>query len=296
MFRDLPSPNALRTFESAARLGSFKAAAEELYVTPTAVSHQIRSLENVLGIALFLRGIRQVELTEEGKRLAPALLRAFLEMKSAVEQIVETGHTITVSTTPAFALLRLVPELPLFYQQAAGINIQIDTATTPVNLSQNQRVDVAIRYGISPHSELMNIPLIREHFGAYVSPSSGIERISNLTVLLETQWQQPILQEVNWNTWLKAAGIPAGEGQRTVYFDEEHYVLQAAIAGQGVALASSALTTDMVARNLLRPIYESVRLPGSMYTLLCIAAKARSPFVKQFLDWAVDRFADESAS
>ncbi len=291
MFRGLPSPGALRTFESAARLGSFKRAAAELSVTPTAVSHQIRALEDTLGVQLFVRRTRQIDLTEIGSALAPALTRGFQEMKTAFDEVLATDPVITVSTTAAFALLRLVPELPSFYAQAPGMRVQIETATHPIDLRHDRHVDVALRYGSGPYPGLFALPLVEEAFSAYAAPGriDNDARLSGAT-LLETDWQQPVLGDVNWPSWFARAQLEIDDIARIVRFDEEHFVLQAAIAGQGVALASSVLASDMVARGLLVPVRPDVHLEGSAYTALCLEENSRSRNVETFLAWLETRF------
>lgn len=291
MFKSLPSPGALRTFESAARLGSFKQAAAELSVTPTAVSHQIRTLENALGVQLFTRRTRRIELTEIGSSLAPALTRGFLEMKSALDDVCTRNPVITVSTTAAFALLRLVPELPSFYAHAPGTRVQIDTSTHPIDLRRDRRIDVALRYGVGPYPGLFAIPLVEEVFGAYAAPGM-LEKDLDLSgaTLLETKWQQSVLQDVNWRSWFARARMGISDVERIVRFDEEHFVLQAAIARQGIALASSVLAADMAARKLLVSVRPDVQLKGAAYTALCLEENAQSRKVSGFLDWLGERF------
>ena len=291
MFKGLPSPGALRTFESAARLGSFKQAAAELSVTPTAVSHQIRTLEDALGVQLFARHARRIELTEIGSALAPAFTRGFQEMKTALDEVLTTDPVITVSTTAAFALLKLVPELPSFYAQAPGMRVRIETATHPIDLRHDRNVDVALRYGSGPYPGLFALPLVEEEFGAYAAPKRIVKdaRLSGAT-LLETDWQQPVLRDVNWPAWFAHAELKIDDVARIIRFDEEHFVLQAAIAGQGVALASSVLASDMVARELLAPVRPEVQLKGSAYTALCLEETSRSRKVSTFLEWLKARF------
>jgi len=291
MFKGLPSPGALRTFESAARLGSFKQAAVELAVTPTAVSHQIRALEDTLGVQLFVREARQIKLTEIGSALAPSFTRGFQEMKTALDEVLTTDPVITVSTTAAFALLRLVPELPSFYAQAPGMRVQIDTSTHPVDLRHDRHVDVALRYGSGPYPGLFARTLVEEEFGAYAAPGR-VDKDARLigATLLETNWQRPILQNVNWPGWFARAQLEIGDVARIVHFDEEHFVLQAAIAGQGVALASSVLASDMVVRELLVPVRPNVQLKGSAYTALCLEENSRSRKVGAFLEWLDTQF------
>ena len=285
MFGRLPSLPALRTFESAARLGSFKAAAVELTVSATAVSHQIRTLEDQLGVPLFVRSTRSIELTTAGDALAPVLTRAFSDIRNALEVVLSVEAVITVSTSPSFATLRLVPRLLEFYSEYPNYSVQLDTTTRAINLKQDRRVDIAIRYGHGPYEGLDETPLFEETFGAYVSPRSLLldQKLEDLT-LIETAWQQDVLAHISWKNWLKMANIRTAK-PNIVHFDEEEHVLQAAIAGQGVALASTILAADLVNRNLLTPYRGEIQLTGAIYTALCLPEQRRTKKVDLFIDW-----------
>lgn len=285
MFARLPSLPALRTFESAARLGSFKAAAAELTVSATAVSHQIRALEEQLGVPLFIRKTRAIGLTAAGKELAPVLTRTFLDIRNALEIIVSEESVITVSTSPSFATLWLVPRLFDFYARHPKHRVQLDTTTSVTDLKQDRRIDIAIRYGQGPYEGLDATPLFDESFGAYLSPSlfSPDQKLEDLT-LIETAWQQDMLTDINWKEWLKVANV-AATNPTIVHFDEEEHVLQAAIAGQGIALASSILAADLVHRNLLSLYRPEIQLKGAAYTALCLPEQRSTKKVDIFLDW-----------
>lgn len=293
MFARLPPLPALRAFEAAARLGSFKAAAEELFVTPTAISHQIRSLESTLGAGLFERRTRSVELTEVGRALAPAMTRGFLEIRSGLENALDQVSVINLSTTPAFATLRLVPELPRFYEREPDIRVKIDTSTQLVDLHRDRGTDLVIRYSIHPQEGLADLPLMAEHFIAMAAPSLVGTDIAIEGTLLETRWQQPVLGDVSWADWFEAAGLPVPDESRLVTFDEELYVLQAAIAGRGIALASSVLAADFIARGLLQPMRDEVVLPGASYRALALPRTMDNRKIQTFLDWLKDTFGSE---
>lgn len=287
MFERMPSPSALRTFEAAARLGSFKAAAEELGVTPTAVSHQVRALEKALGIALFARRARAVALTQSGDILAVAVGGGLLQIKQALERIAAAQATLTVTTTPAFAALRLAPHLPAFYARHPEISVQLLTGAEPVDLRRERQVDIAIRYGDGSYPELHAVPLLGETFGAYGAPGL-VETFCSLkdAPLLATRWRRPVLKHVAWKQWLVAAGEHmATPDMRVMAFDEEYYALQAAVAGQGLVLASSALAGDMVARGLLAPYRPEIRLQGAEYVALCLPERFEAKRVRDFMRW-----------
>ena len=288
MFARLPSSSALKTFESAARLGSFKAAAEELAVSATAVSHQIRAMEDQLGVALFVRKTRRIELTTAGAALAPILTRAFLDIRNALEVVVSEEAVIRISTTPSFATLWLVPRLLDFYSKYPKYSVQLDTTTRAVNLKQDRHVDIAIRYGVSLHEDLDATPLFKETFGAYASPVLlDREEPCGGYTLIETAWQKKILADIGWLNWLEKAGLDISD-PTIVSFDEEEHVLQAAIAGKGLALASSVLVEDLLQRNLLVPYRGEIQQPGAGYTALCRPEQRQARKVEAFLSWLTE--------
>ena len=296
MFGRLPSPSALRTFEAAARLVSFKAAAQELFVTSAAVSHQIRALESQLQVQLFVRKTRLIELTPAGAELAPVLTRAFLDIRNTLENIVSEETVITVSTTASFATLCLVPSLVEFYVANPGFRVQLDTTTTPLDLVKERRVDIAIRYGHGPYPGLDTTKLLEGTFGAYVSPGMlDSPQGLNGATLIETAWQQDVFAEINWKNWLYTAEIQLAN-PTIIRFEEEQNVLQAAIAGRGAALANSTLVADMVKRNLLVPYREEIQLKGAGYTALCLPAQKKTRKTETFLKWLKASLSERSNS
>lgn len=294
MFAQLPPLGALRAFEAAARLGSFKEAADELFVTPTAISHQIRSLESQLQASLFIRKTRRVELTPAGKALAPALTRGFLEIRSGLEDVLEQASIINVSTTPAFAALRLVPELPRFYQQEPDIRVKIDTSTRLVDLHRDRDTDLAIRYSRNPQADLEDIPLMEERFVALAAVGTDATALEAEATLLHTRWQQPVLEHVSWQEWFAVAGLTAPGEERILAFDEELYVLQAAMAGHGIALASSVLAADLVNRGLLQPLREDIALTGATYRIVALPNTTESNKVRKLVNWLENTFGEDT--
>lgn len=296
MFQRLPSPSALRTFEAAARLGSFKAAAEELGVTPTAVSHQVRALEESLGAALFVRRTRAIELTEAGAALSPAVHQALNGIRTALEDLALTQSTLTITTTPAFAALRLAPMLADFERRHPGLRTQLTASPELVDLRRDRRVDVAIRYATGPHPGLTASPLLQETFAAFAapgrfSPDAPLDR----SPLIETRAAQPLMAKATWAHWGLAWAQETGQAWdpnrlQVTRFDEEHYALQAALAGQGVALLSTALVGDTVARGWLAPLHPNIRLPGGGYTALCAPDRAGARKIRLFLAWLREAF------
>lgn len=280
-----PSASALRVFDAAARLGSFKAAAEELGVSPTAVSHQIRSLEEQLSLALFVRRTRRVELTEAGTRLAAATSVAFQQITDALEDLTQSERTLTVSTVPAFAALWLAPRLGAFEALNPDIRVRVETSTELVDLTRDRRVDLAIRYGGGDYAGVETMPLATETLRAFGAPDyvRNLTRLSD-AVLISTRWVSRTLPAFTWDDWAEAASETGPEtGPR--HFDQEQEVIQAGLAGQGLILMSSLLVGDMVRRGWLMPYKPDIVLPGLTYSAVTTAAHAGVGKVRRFLSW-----------
>ncbi len=294
MFARIPSPAALRTFEAAARLGSFKAAAAELGVTPTAVSHQIRALEEMLDTPLFVRRTRAVELTEAGASLSPAVHEGLYAIRTALEEIVEAEQSLTVTTTAAFATMRLMPRLPAFEAAWPGLRVRVEAGAGLVDLRRDRRVDVAIRYAAEAPQGDNAVLLISERFGAYAAPNRVEEDPARAETLIETDWQQPLFAHVSWDSWFAASGDTLRQGSRVLRYGEEHFVLQAAIAGHGVALMSSALVGDALERGLLVQLRSDVILAGAAgtYTAVCAPGRQQERKIARFMRWAQSTFRD----
>lgn len=287
MFASLPL-TALRAFESASRLLSFKAAAEELSVTPTAVSHQIRSLETWLGVPLFERLPRQVRLTECGKRLFHSLHGAFLEMAQSVDTLrpQRSGASLTISTTAAFAALWLVPRLGRFYARHPNISVRLDTHCEVVDLHQDASVDLVVRYSLDDYPNLYGLCLFDESFGVYGSPEQVAQASIRAPTLISVRWHNSKLYAHGWEAWCSRSAETWLTGNPAVReYDEEHYALQAAIAGQGLVLASNILVSESVASGLLVAYRSGIQVNGAGYSALCVPGRERHPPVRAFFAW-----------
>lgn len=287
MFASLPL-TALRAFESASRLLSFKAAAEELSVTPTAVSHQIRSLESWLGVSLFDRLPRQVRLTDCGERLFHSLHGALLEVAQSVDTLrpQRSSANLMISTTAAFATLWLVPRLGRFYASHPNINLRLDTNCEVIDLHQDASVDLVIRYSLDDYPNLYGLCLFDECFAVYGSPEQVTLAATRQPTLISVRWHNSRLYAYGWEAWCERAGESWLEGQPVIReYDEEHYALQAAIAGQGLVLASNILVSESVASGLLQAYRPDIRVDGAGYSALCVPGRERHPPVRAFFQW-----------
>ncbi|WP_176016369.1 LysR substrate-binding domain-containing protein [Burkholderia sp. BCC0398] len=288
MFSKIPL-TALRVFESSARLGTFKAAAEELSVTPAAVSHQIKSLESRVGVLLFERGAGGVRLTEEGEQLFRASHDALLALSRGLDALrpdAADARPLVLTTTPAFAAMWLIPRLGAFRRVDPHLHIKVETGNTLVDLERDARVDLAIRATSRRFPALHEIALIDEYFGAYAAAGFDAHRADAPLDLIETVWDTPLPVSVDWASWCCAAGREAWL-ERAVFrhYDDEHYALQAVLHGQGIALLSSVLAAEHVERGALMPIEPTVRLDGARFVALCRPGREREPQVRRFLDW-----------
>ena len=282
----LPSASALRVFDAAARLGSFKAAAAELGVSPTAVSHRIRSLEDQLGLALFVRKTRKVELTEAGTTLAAATSAAFQRIGDALEELTLVERTLTVSATPTFAALWLVPRIDAFEARHPDIRVHVDTSTATVDLARDRRVDVAIRYGRGSYPGFVAETLFTERVAAFGAPDY-LERLPSFeaATLIDTRWRSAALPAITWSDWCALAEETRRRETPDRRFDQEQHVIQAGLAGQGLILVSTLLVEDLVARGWLRPYRPDISLPGLTYASVTTGARAGVLKVRRFLSW-----------
>ena len=251
----LPSLNGLRFFEAVARHMSFKEAARELFVTPGAVSQQIRHLEEELEVTLFRRNGRQVQLTEAGLQLFPALRESFLRITQVIDQLkaLDSTGALTISVLPSFASKWLVPRLDRFAERHPEIDIRISASRDLVDFSKAD-VDLAIRLGGKKAPGLERYLLMEEESYPICSPAllKGRHPLREPADLL----RHPLLHDENtkdWESWLKKLGLPADAAKKGPVFDDAGLMVQAAILGQGVALGRRSLVAaDLEAGHLVR--------------------------------------------
>ncbi|SOD94867.1 transcriptional regulator GcvA [Caenispirillum bisanense] len=291
MSRPLPPLNALRAFEAAARHLSFVKAADELAVTPAAVSQQVKGLEERLGQTLFRRVTRGLRLTAAGQTLLPGLSEGFDRIAEAVAEV--TGGSdddlFTVSVLPSFAAHWLVPRLVRFGEISPEVRIVL-LATVQRADFQGDRVDAAIRYAPAPPEGVENALLMRETVFPVCSPALA-ERLHLRTP--EDLVRAPILYDLlpdgrldnTWGDWLKAAGLPAFDWKTGTGHSDTTVAMQAAIAGQGVLLGRDLLVADLLARGLLVAPFE-LRVPSPFtYWLLWPRRTARRKAWRTFRRW-----------
>jgi DNA-binding transcriptional LysR family regulator len=287
VFSKLPL-TALRTFEAAARSASFKSAADELAVTPAAVSHQIKALEAWLGTLLFTRSGKGVQLTAEGERLYHDAHAALLDISRSLEALRPRAdsHTLILTTTPALAASWLIPRLGDFYRQWPSFNVRVETANEVVELLRDSSIDLAIRTVSREDPALLHRPLMSEDFAAYAAPGQADPAAVERLELIDLRWEIPGGFALDWLTWCAAAGHGDWLSRAVLrHYEDEHFALNAAIAGQGLVLASSVLVADSLAKGVLVPYRPEVRLPGPRYFAVCVPGRERQSPVREFLTW-----------
>lgn len=288
MSRTLPSPVALRSFEAAARHLSFTRAAQELFVTQSAVSHQVRGLEDELGVRLFLRLTRQLRLTDAGETLLAVLRESFNRIEETVSDLKagSAAHPLRISLTSYFAARWLTRRLGGFSALHPEVEMHLHLTNSDVDFKRMD-LDLAIVWGTGdwPGLEvelLMPIritPVCSSDLPATGPPLREIPDLKNHRLLHEAG-------RGLWETWLAATGADNFAPEHNIVMDDPNVLHQAAIEGQGIALGAEALLDDEISRGLLiKPFDRSVEL-GAYYIVHLPGARAR-PNVSAFCHWLI---------
>ncbi|OPZ00293.1 transcriptional regulator [Bradyrhizobium sacchari] len=286
----LPSLNGLRAFEAAARHLSFTLAASELNVTQTAISHQIRRLEEELGIRLFIRQNRALALTPEARDYLPGVRAAFNDLRLATDRLLrkDDDKVLTVSTIASLAAKWLLPRLTDFQESHPGIDVRITTSTSLVDF-QRDNVDVAIRYGRGQWPGVRADWLMADELFPVCSPSllrgdKPLRRPEDLKdhVLLHTNVSD------DWRLWLTAAGLSPGiSRQPGITFDMTLMTVQAAIDGMGVAMGRTSYVQDDIAKGRLVVPFKIALPADAGFYLVSPDGRREAPKLAAFRQWIV---------
>lgn len=285
----LPSLTGLRAFEVAARHMSFTLAAAELNVTQTAVSHQIRRLEEQLGFPLFIRRNRALLLTREAQDYLPSIRSAFEDLRRATERLRRPNHggVLIISTTASLATKWLVPRVAAFQDANPGVEVRITTSASLVDFRRDE-VDLAVRYGRGSWSGLRADWLMADHSFPVCSPSlpsksKPLQRPEDLAhhTLLHT-----MVSREDWQLWLTASGLPLSlAARRGLMFDQGFMAIQAAMDGLGVALGRTHLVeADITAGRLIAP-FEMLLPQDAGYYVVTPEATADVGKISLFREW-----------
>lgn len=283
----IPPFAALRAFEAAARHLSFKRAAEELNLTPSAVSHQIKALEDDLGVRLFFRSGRGLQMAKPGAELYPAVRDAFdgLTAAAAAVRRRETRGTLTVSLLASFAGRWLIPRLYDFQQRFPGLDLRLSSSAHLVDF-RTEDVDAAIRYGRGDWPGLRIVELIAEVHYPVCSPGTARlvrapQDLARVTLLHNRQYPDA------WRMWLTAAGVAGVDPGTGSTFDDGEMVSAAAASGLGVGLGTRpGVDMDLSSGRLVAPFDLSLA-SGCSYYLVWPPEKDEDPNLSLFRDWLV---------
>src|SRR6516164_2850739 len=285
----------LQTFVAVARAGKMKQAAQDLALTPGAVSQRIRQLEEVAGRRLFARTSAGVELSTAGEAMFTALAEPFRAIEAVDHELgAPSSRRVTVSTMPSFAATWLVPRLAMFARRYPDIEIAVETGARPVDLKR-EPIDLAIRHGLGKYPGLEAAWLVAPELIVVASPEllknrAPLERPADCLAF-------PLLHDFNrqdWPLWFGAHGVAAPNCKKGAAFSENHLIVRAAVAGQGLALVRDIYAEeDLQSKKLVKPL--TVKWPAQFaYYAVATPDALRKPAVRRFRDWLVEEARQET--
>jgi len=286
----LPPLNALRAFEAIARHLSFAKAADELHVTPAALSHQIRALEEQLGLPLFHRRTRAIELTDAGRLIYPGLHAGFESVRGAMAQLDRSrdGNVLVISATPGLVAKWLMPRLWRFLHAHPDIDARVSASLKIADFAA-EGVDVAIRLSKENHPELYAERLFNDSVLPVCSPrlvEQGLRSPADLPRFPLIHYDIPMSMRAPplWADWFAVAGLQ-GDATRGLKVNVADHALDAAVAGAGVSLSFKLIASDDVhSARLVTPFGPELPL-ASGYNFVCPKGHEKRPNVRAFRDW-----------
>ncbi|MCB2100995.1 MAG: transcriptional regulator GcvA [Rhodobacterales bacterium] len=290
----LPSLAALTSFEASARLLSFRRAADELNLTPSAISHQIKGLEDDLGVRLFLRTGKGLQLSEAGATYFPSVRDALERLAEATRDLRrrEGWGTLTISLLPTFASRWLIPRLMTFQQMHPGLDLRLSTTVELADFRTDD-VDAAIRWGLGTWDGVDSLPLMEEVLVPVCAPEVGRRLRSPRDLAHETLLHNRYYPDA-WRMWLVTAGVEGVDPDQGQAFDDGEMVRTAAVSGLGVGMGQHpVINADVAAGNLVIPFDLSLSGGGGYY-LVWPPEKAADPNLILFRDWLVREVAEDS--
>ncbi|MGE0330371.1 MAG: LysR substrate-binding domain-containing protein [Ramlibacter sp.] len=293
------SAGHLRAFEAVARHLNFRAASEEMALTQSAVSRQIQSLEEEVGVPLFLRHTRAVELTSAGAQLLMAVTQALPRIDNAVRQIRQSAgrKAVALTTFASFASMWLIPRLEAFQRDNPDIDIRIDASDNALDLDVAD-VDLALRYGPVASMPPNAVRMFGEQLTPVASPwliKSGAplkkpEDLANFALIEAGDAHHTHLEWLTWRRWFDERGLTKQQAKRWLYFNYAYQMVQAALTGQGVVLARLPLVAESLANGDLIEVLPGQRMDSPMaYWLLVGPRSAQRPEIKAFCAWLMSQ-------
>jgi LysR family glycine cleavage system transcriptional activator len=287
-FRRLPNLAALRAFEAAARHGNFSRAAEEVHVTHGAISHQVRALEEELGLALFARHGKRIAITPEGEQFANVVRKALTDVAAAAEtlRVSAQQQRLTVTALPSLASRWLAPRLGRFIDQHPDLEVMLQSSNTLTDFVR-EAVDVGLRFGRGNYPGLAVEKLMDDAFYPVASPRFNDGKLPRTPQQLK---HMPLLRcELEpWTPWFRAAGLDFLEPTGGLVFQDSSLLVRAAVEGDGIALARHVLATGEIESGELVRLYDvAIPCPQSYY-LVCPHDALRKPQVQAFRAWVLE--------
>jgi len=288
----LPPLTALRAFEAAARHLSFAKAADELNVTPAALSFQIKSLEEHLGGPLFIRRNRAVDLTEAGIALSPGASEGFDQLANAWRAAKRTVdvNTLTITAGPALTAKWLAPRIFDFARAHPDIELRFSATLRNLDFDHDD-VDVAIRFGQKDYPELYSVPVRNEWMTPVMTPEMAAEFDTPEKLLEAPLIYDDSLDFLNprcdWPTWFHAVGLEFPEDKRGAHFSNADHAIDAAVAGVGVALGRRPIIMQDVMEGRLVAPYNLALEMDARFSFLCRKGAETRPDVAALRDWFV---------
>jgi len=291
----LPQLGFIQGFEAAARNLSFTKAAEELFITQSAVSRQVKALEDHLGVTLFERRQRALALTESGHALYRVATDVLERLQAATDQLRASGHSrqLSLTTTTGFASLWLIPRLQRFTRLNPDVDVRISATTTVINLERSL-VDLAIRYCRPEDVPERAIRLFGEEVVVVCSRSllrdrsRPLKRPHDLKHHVLLHFDYAGAQFIDWGTWLTSLGIADLKPAGALHFSQYEQIIQAAISGQGVALGRQPLVNDLIQSGALVAPFRKAVVGSRAYFIIQSEHGAAKPHVRQFAAWLME--------
>lgn len=285
----LPPLNQLKDFEAAGRLLSIQAAAEELHVTPAAISRQVKALESYLGVQLFVRDHRAVRLTVEGERYLAGITEGLNQIRKATQTLSGNGarRTLKIRAYTTFSMKWLIPRLSSFHLLHPDIEVRLTTSLETVDFARED-IDAAVRLGLDGCQGLAAdwlvpnelVPVCSPDFLARHAALADPRALANATLL------HSLARPDDWHKWLRAAGVKQVDGYRGLKYESSVMIYQAAIEGHGMAIAQRVLVTDDLASGrLIMPFQFVLDEADYTYYLVYPKAQAYSAEFEIFRDW-----------
>lgn len=290
MARKIPPLNSLKSFEAAGRLLSFTLAARELNVTQAAISHQIKLIEDFLGVSLFYRLPRKLALTDQGKALLPEVIIAFDTLASAIGAVSKdpTNSLLSVRLAPSFAAKWLSPKLKYFWLQYPEVDLCLFHAHAAVDFDR-ENIDIAVTYGKGDWPGVVSDKLLSLDFSPVCAPSflendkplSDMNNLKYYTLLHDANYEC-------WEEWLKLAAVKDTASNKGTIMDDTNVLIQAAVDGQGVALGSTAFVQDhLEAGRLIKP-FDIILVNDFAYYIVYPKSHLNNPAVCAFRNWLLE--------